>query len=152
MNIQVTNEDGLKQFNNNCNKGNWLVWYFAEWCGHCSVMKPEWEKFIIQNKKKSNTNVAMVRDDYVQQLNNPPQIQGYPSIMLYKNGKMKKTYEGERNSVGFNKFLSKNGCQKKMSRKGNNVRRVSRGRVSRRRVSRGRVSRRRVSRGHLRRK
>ena len=41
-------------FNNNTKKGVWLVWFYADWCGHCVNMKPEWEQ--LEKKCKGNND------------------------------------------------------------------------------------------------
>ena len=34
---------------------NVLVWYYADWCGHCQMMKDEWEKLV---ESKPNVSLA----------------------------------------------------------------------------------------------
>ena len=38
--------NNVNEFKNKLRTGNWIVWYFAPWCGHCKVMEPEWNDFL----------------------------------------------------------------------------------------------------------
>ena len=38
-------------------------------------------------------------------LNNSPPVQGYPTILLIKNGNVEEIYQGERSGSAFNNFL-----------------------------------------------
>ena len=106
MFVEVNNNKNVNLLNNNLNKGLWLVWFFADWCGHCKTMVPEWS-----NLKKNNChslNLAKVRDDYVSQINNDTPVQGYPTIILYKNGELVGIHNGERTSDSFNDYVKNN--------------------------------------------
>ena len=52
MFIVLNKPTNLNNFNNNIKKGPWLVWFYADWCGHCTNMKSEWEK--LESKCKTN--------------------------------------------------------------------------------------------------
>ena len=56
--MEVTNDDNLNKFNNSHKSGIWLVWFFADWCGHCHSMVPEWKKLIDNNRY--NVNLALL--------------------------------------------------------------------------------------------
>lgn len=80
-------------------KGAWFVLYHADWCGFCVRMMPEWKKL---EKQNNHVNVAKIESANI----TATDIQSYPTIMFYYNGKGQK-YEGERTVEEFNKFLSK---------------------------------------------
>ena len=59
--IQVKNNDdiSLNNFLKNRKTGTWMVWYYAEWCGHCKNMEEDWDKLV---SKKININFVKIED------------------------------------------------------------------------------------------
>ena len=122
-NVNDTNVDA---FNEDVKKGTAMVAYTADWCGHCQRLKPHWNQF--QNscsKKKSQKPVTVASCDVPQNqgkafyTNN---VQGFPTIVAFKNGKVKKTFsptDGNReNPKDLEKFLkSVMGVSSKKSKK-----------------------------------
>ena len=108
MYIDVVNNNNLNKFNNSCNKGVWLVWFFADWCGHCRVMNDEWNSLV--NNNVHGIKYARVRDDFNSStnLNSQPNIQGYPTIILYKDGEQHSMYTGLRNEESLNEYIANN--------------------------------------------
>jgi thiol-disulfide isomerase/thioredoxin len=98
---------------------------YADWCGHCKTLIPEWNKMKKQiqlqmgriiknikiqffeigdteaNKKKGLTVDKMISDFNEKHLaNNPSKLAlqgGYPTLFRYCNGKLE-YYQGERNA------------------------------------------------------
>ena len=104
--MEVTNDSNLNKFNNNHKRGIWLVWFFADWCGHCHSMAPEWKKLIDNNR--NNINLAKVRDDYQNKIEMDAPVQGYPTILLAKNGRVSKVFSGDRTAESLNSFVEQN--------------------------------------------
>jgi thioredoxin-like negative regulator of GroEL len=102
--LDVDNDNNLAKFNNEHTKGVWFVWFYADWCGHCTHMNPHWEE--LKSNNNHGVKLAKVRDDFIPRINNSPPVQGYPTILLYKNGKVEEIYQGERSGDAFNSFLS----------------------------------------------
>jgi thiol-disulfide isomerase/thioredoxin len=98
MYIQVKNDNDASKLSNLLKSGNWMVLYYAEWCGHCKAMKPEWQKAVEsmttknQAKQIQNINIADVISDQIPQLTHKPDIKGFPTINIYVNGKPKATF------------------------------------------------------------
>lgn len=96
---------------------DFLVWFYADWCGHCTAMKDEWEKLC--SKCNNKYNLAKIRDDVAPKLTNNlgNNIEGYPKIVLISNGKEKKEYQGPRDAQNLFNFLKQHaktvGPQKK---------------------------------------
>jgi thioredoxin-like negative regulator of GroEL len=104
--LDVSNDANLKKFNNDHKKGVWFVWFHAEWCGHCRDMHNDWEE--LSHNNKHNVQLAKVEHDFVSGVENNPPVQGYPTIVLYKNGKVVGIYQGQRNQESFNNYLGNN--------------------------------------------
>ncbi len=63
-----------------------LVDFHAEWCGPCKVMAPELKKFAQQNKDA--VRVIKVDVDKNQATAGQYQIQGVPTLILFKKGRI----------------------------------------------------------------
>ena len=113
MKILIFNNQSknLKNIDKVLSKNSCLIGIFSKSCIHCINMKPEW-KLLKKKLKKTNTNDNLIEIDS-ECLNNieneelKKNIQGFPCILLFKNGKLIKNYEGERNHKSmFNFFKS----------------------------------------------
>lgn len=79
-----------------------LTLFYSDQCGHCTKMKPEWDKF--EKKYPKNCN-KYERKDITDEMSNTYGVNGYPTIVLIKNGEKIKDYKGERDSSSFEEFL-----------------------------------------------
>lgn len=116
----------------------------AKWCGHCQSMKQDWEdlkEWHMANVKDKtsplhSTLLVSVEDTELPEVvEKYPELKadGYPTLMMIKNGKVIKPYTGPRNVEAFKTFMS-NGMHG--GRKTRRKKRKSRRRKSRRRRSR----------------
>ena len=57
MYLKVASDNDALNLSKLLNDGNWMVLYYAEWCGHCKTMKPEWKQVVDKlNNPNMNTN------------------------------------------------------------------------------------------------
>ena len=86
-----------------------LVGVFSKLCIHCQNMKPQWE-YLKTKLKNANCNGLLLEIDsdqlnYVDFSSLRNSIKGFPSIMVFKNGKLAKEYNGNRTSNDMFKFF-----------------------------------------------
>ena len=82
-----------------------FVKYYAPWCGHCKHLEPVYEE--LAKKMKKNENLKLVQIDSTKNEIPGIQIQGYPTLMLYRANDKKNpiTYNGPRTLEEMEKFL-----------------------------------------------
>ena len=105
-------DNNIKKYENEKTKGYWLVKYYADWCGHCKTMQPEWNSFKIKNK--NNINIAEIESDAIDLMKNKPDIMGFPTVRLYHNGTKISDLKGERNAGNIANFLNNNMVKNKI--------------------------------------
>lgn len=103
-------------------KQPFMLFVFANWCGHCMSTKPEWEKMCDTMKKENYaSNLVRVNEATFQQLRTHPThilgrimakiVQGFPTI-VYVNQTPREVvvidFQGERTSENMYKFLKAN--------------------------------------------
>ncbi|GAB5373452.1 hypothetical protein AAMO2058_001752800 [Amorphochlora amoebiformis] len=81
--------------------GDWFVKFYAPWCGHCRKLEPTWEGLAKKLKKK--VTVAKVDVTANQVLGQRFDIEGFPTLLFFHNGKMYK-YKGKRSLDALEKF------------------------------------------------
>jgi thioredoxin len=71
-------------FESTIKKGNWVVDFWASWCGPCMMMKPEFEAAA---KELKGINLAKVDVDENNKLSGKYEIRSIPTMILFKDGK-----------------------------------------------------------------
>jgi protein disulfide-isomerase-like protein len=82
--------------------GNWLIEFYAPWCGHCKKLAPTWEE--LATTAKGKFGVAKVDCTVEKDLAQKYGIRGYPTIKLFTNGEVK-DYKGQRAVNDFVSFV-----------------------------------------------
>ena len=64
VNVPITHN--VSALNDNMNKGLWIIWFYADWCGHCKNYLPEWDMMCKKvAMKHPNLDVKLVKVDCV---------------------------------------------------------------------------------------
>lgn len=95
---------------------------YADWCGHCQSLKPEWYKMKKMLKyKNKNIQFIEIEENQQQKLNKfkkkfpKLEINGYPTIFKIKANKQIEYYTGNRITNDMKKWATEK--TKKMSTK-----------------------------------
>lgn len=88
-----------------------LIEFYAPWCGHCKALAPKYDilaKLYVDAGFTDKVTIAKV-DATLNDV--PDEIQGFPTIKLYKAGDKKNpvTYSGSRSIEDLIKFVKENG-------------------------------------------
>lgn len=88
------------------------IMFMAEWCGHCQRTLPEFKKAKL-NLSQENQAFELEADKDKQIITTitsqyPIVIQGYPTIIRFKNGAIHATYNGTRTQESLHQFMQGN--------------------------------------------
>lgn len=87
-----------------------LVLFYADWCGHCKKFKPIWEETADEINKGGKKIMISVnvgeKDDMSSKLSEKYQVDGFPTVIIFSNGKMSGSYDGPRTKEGLLEALS----------------------------------------------
>lgn len=116
MYIKVGSPNEASKLSSLVKDGNWIVLYYANWCGHCNTMKPEWKQVIdrLQKSNSNNTNpinIADIESSHIEHLSDKPEIAGFPTIKMYNSGIERANFEDERSADKIHQFAISN-CSK----------------------------------------
>lgn len=87
-----------------------ITLYYANWCGYCKQLLPDWEKFEDYARKNfTNLRVDRVRcEDGNEAVCRQKGVQGYPTIILTNANGTQKLFDGERSLNGIINFCNNN--------------------------------------------
>lgn len=84
-----------------------FVKFFVPWCGHCARLAPIWEELARRTDDLNNVKIAEVDCHHSQKICDAQGIDGYPSLVLFKNGKKVEEYAGKRTLKEFLNYINK---------------------------------------------
>lgn len=82
-----------------------FVLFYAPWCGHCKRVMPVWQDLAGKYSNAPNVKVRQLNCDEHGQEAEKHEIQGFPTIILFKDGQ-KYVFEGERTAEGLEQFVN----------------------------------------------
>ena len=89
--VNVFNEENFENEVINSDKTT-IVDFYADWCGPCKMMSPIIDKIAEENTE--NIKVGKVNVDENQQLAMKYNVMSIPTILVFKNGNLVKTFIG----------------------------------------------------------
>ncbi|KAG0724573.1 Thioredoxin domain-containing protein 5 [Chionoecetes opilio] len=99
-----------ENFENAIEKGYSMVKFYAPWCGHCKRMAPTYDE--LGRKFVGNDQVKIGKVDCTHELNrglcSQQNVDGFPTLFLYKDGNKISEYNGDRSLGDMANFISKN--------------------------------------------
>ena len=82
-----------------------MMLYYANFCVHCNMMKPNWEEAKVVLAAENNLQVAEVEYSNLDLLpQNLKGVVGFPTIVLLQNGKVEQEYSGDRSAATIVEF------------------------------------------------
>ncbi|MBM3230399.1 thioredoxin [Candidatus Pacearchaeota archaeon] len=75
-----------KEFEAKTAKGNWIIDFWAEWCGPCKIIGPEVEA--AAKKLAGKVSVGKVNVDEEQDLAQQYEVMSIPTLLFIKNGQV----------------------------------------------------------------
>ncbi len=81
-----------------------LVDFFAEWCGPCKTMKP----ILVELKTKVGNSVIILKIDIDKnpKISSKFNIKGVPTLILFRNGKIKWQQSGVVTAINLQKIIN----------------------------------------------
>ncbi|XP_053971858.1 thioredoxin domain-containing protein 5 [Hylaeus anthracinus] len=97
-----------ESFKHGIEKGVSFVKFFAPWCGHCKRLAPIWED--LGKKFFTNENVNIIKVDCTldasKELCNEQEVDGFPTLYLYRDGHKVSEYSGARSLDDLYEFVA----------------------------------------------
>ena len=89
---------------------NTFTMYYADWCGHCKKIKPEFEKFMKSgpiNVNGKSCQIRMISPEKEPDAAAGKPIRGFPTFLMETTDGQVVEYKGDRSTKGFLEFINK---------------------------------------------
>ena len=99
-------ESTCEELPSKLNKDKQLVLFYANWCGHCKKMKPDWDSASqeVGNEKMIKVDVGEGTPEQKKMMEKYD-VQGFPTILVFENGEYIAKHE-ERSKESFLDFFN----------------------------------------------
>lgn len=103
-------ESSPHSFQSDIQGGKKLVWFYADWCGHCKSMTESWDNACAKVNKANDNKMIKINvgenNSEQKQIVDKYKIKGYPTILVLKNGSIERTYEGGRDEKSLISYVN----------------------------------------------
>ena len=84
-----------------------FVEFYAPWCPYCKRLEPIWAQLATDlSKTKSDVQIARLNADTYVDFMPRYDVQGFPTLVLFDNGRPVSTYQGRADLEPLTKFVS----------------------------------------------
>jgi len=99
-------ELNLKNFDKSTKKGKWIIDFWAEWCGPCTMLKPVFES--AAKEMDGKMNFGKIDIDSQQELAEKFQVMSIPTILFLNNGEVINSHTGYASKDALLKMIKDN--------------------------------------------
>ena len=82
--------------------------FYAPWCSHCQAMAETWKQLGMELKGRVDIRIGSVDCTIVPEVCKNQGVNGYPTLILFKNGAKYKDYQNSRSLADFLSFIQNN--------------------------------------------
>ncbi|ANQ10324.1 Thioredoxin-related protein [Plasmodium coatneyi] len=101
--LNDSNFENLTQISTGNTTGSWFIKFYAPWCSHCKAMTKTWTH--LASELKGTVNVAKIDVTTNSKTRKRFKIEGFPTIIYFKNGKMYDYKNHDRSLEAFKMFV-----------------------------------------------
>ncbi|GAW82051.1 protein disulfide-isomerase [Plasmodium gonderi] len=101
--LNDSNFESLTQISTGNTTGSWFIKFYAPWCSHCKAMTKTWNQLAAE--LKGTVNVAKIDVTTNSKTRKRFKIEGFPTIIYFKNGKMYDYKNHDRSLEAFKIFV-----------------------------------------------
>ncbi|TFK35040.1 protein disulfide isomerase [Crucibulum laeve] len=97
-----------ENFKETTTTGLWFIEHFSPYCGHCRRFAPTWEKLVEESEVETPTvKLAQVNCAVHGDLCDENGIKGYPTLLMFEDGKIVDQYKGNREMDDLKVFIKR---------------------------------------------
>ncbi|XP_014672021.1 PREDICTED: thioredoxin domain-containing protein 5-like [Priapulus caudatus] len=86
----------LGEFDTVVGTGTTFVKFYAPWCGHCKTLAPIWDQLAEKLSHRTTIKIAKLDCTQNKELCAEHEVRGYPTLKLFRDGRMVEVYQGPR--------------------------------------------------------
>uniref|UniRef100_A0A8C9GT91 Thioredoxin domain-containing protein n=1 Tax=Piliocolobus tephrosceles TaxID=591936 RepID=A0A8C9GT91_9PRIM len=104
--IELTdaNFENLTQMSTGNTSGSWFIKFYAPWCTHCKAISKVWAQLALEFK--GQVNIAKIDATTNAKTRKRFKIEGFPTLLYFKNGKLYEYKNNDRSLEAFKNFIT----------------------------------------------